>query len=173
MNAPNADYLALDDAALLDQCHLHIHRASGPGGQKRNKTSSAIRLRHTPTELMVVATESRSQHENKRRALRRLRMAIALNARRPFDPATDSPSHRLRDCVAKDGRLVCGPRDERYPPVVRDLLDIFCALEARTAETARALNISTAHLTAFLRKDPKLLARANQLRTNFGHRSIG
>ena len=91
MNAPNADYLALDDAALLDQCHLHIHRASGPGGQKRNKTSSAIRLRHTPTELMVVATESRSQHENKRRALRRLRMAIALNARRPFDPATDSP----------------------------------------------------------------------------------
>src|SRR5204862_463400 len=63
----------LTDDQLLAQCAVDTYRASGPGGQKRNKTSSAVRLRHHPTGLLVIAEESRSQHENKARALRRLR----------------------------------------------------------------------------------------------------
>ena len=43
------DWLALDDAALLADCDVHIYKASGPGGQHRNKVSSAVRLRHRPT----------------------------------------------------------------------------------------------------------------------------
>ena len=49
MNTDREDYLALDDARLLAQCQVHTYRASGPGGQKRNKTSSAVRLHHRPT----------------------------------------------------------------------------------------------------------------------------
>ena len=37
---PRADWVALDDAKLLAQCDVDTYRASGPGGQKRNKTSS-------------------------------------------------------------------------------------------------------------------------------------
>lgn len=43
------DYLSLTDAELLRQCNVDTYRASGPGGQHRNKTESAVRLRHTPT----------------------------------------------------------------------------------------------------------------------------
>src|SRR5216683_4393288 len=72
---------ALTDAQLLDQCSVDTYRASGPGGQKRNKTSSAVRLRHGPSGLLVIAEESRSQHENKAKALRRLRQALFLKLR--------------------------------------------------------------------------------------------
>src|SRR5437016_10153870 len=74
-------WTSLTDPQLLQECEVDTYRASGPGGQKRNKTSSAVRIRHLPTGLIVTATESRSQHENRARALRRLREAIALTQR--------------------------------------------------------------------------------------------
>src|SRR3982750_4103587 len=77
-------WTSLTDDQLLVQCSIDTYRASGPGGQKRNKTSSAVRLRHTPTGIMVIAEESRSQHENKTRALPRLRQAIAMQVREPY-----------------------------------------------------------------------------------------
>ncbi len=61
------NWTALTDEQLLAQCEVDTYRASGPGGQKRNKTSSAVRLRHLPSGLLVIAEESRSQHENKAR----------------------------------------------------------------------------------------------------------
>src|SRR5687768_10522322 len=62
----------LTDDALLAECRWDIYRGSGPGGQKRNKTSNTVRLTHLPTGTQVTAGESRSQAENRMRALRRL-----------------------------------------------------------------------------------------------------
>src|SRR3954471_19308685 len=81
-----AEWASLTDAQLLGQCAVDTYRASGPGGQKRNKTSSAVRLRHLPSGLLVIAEESRSQHENKARALRRLREALYLELREAIAP---------------------------------------------------------------------------------------
>ena len=78
---PRATWSHLSDEQLLAQCEVDTYRASGPGGQKRNKTSSAVRLRHPPTGLIVIAEESRSQHENRARALRRMRQALYLKLR--------------------------------------------------------------------------------------------
>jgi hypothetical protein len=165
---PGAEqYLQLSDAALLAQCEVHIYRASGPGGQKRNKTSSAVRLVHRPSGLIVIGTESRSQHENKARALRRIRAAIALHVRRRVDPESYAPSDLLRSCISRDGRLLCGRRDERYWPVVAEVLDLLDAHGAAVRDTAAALGISTAHLVGFLRKDPKLWQRTNEMRAEF------
>src|SRR3954447_7821920 len=90
-----AAWTSLTDAQLLEQCAVDTYRASGPGGQKRNKTSSAVRLRHPPSGLIVIAEESRSQHENRARALRRLRQAFYLKVREPLAVETLTP-----ECVA-------------------------------------------------------------------------
>ena len=52
-------------------------RSSGPGGQHVNKVSSAIRAKHIPTGVQVLISESRSQHQNKKIAVERLKEKIA------------------------------------------------------------------------------------------------
>jgi len=54
-------------------------RASGPGGQHVNKTSTAVRVTHVPSGLSAIAQEERSQHQNKKLAL--ARMALLLEER--------------------------------------------------------------------------------------------
>ena len=63
-----ATSLQLDKGDVL----VHTYRDTGPGGQHRNKTDSAVRLTHKPTGVVVTAVESRSQHENRRVAWARL-----------------------------------------------------------------------------------------------------
>src|SRR3954452_2710775 len=99
----------LTDAQLLEQCAVDTYRASGPGGQKRNKTSSAVRLRHGPSGLIVIAEESRSQHENRARALRRLREALYLKLREDLSPEQLVPEAvatrpEYREARGRDGR---------------------------------------------------------------------
>src|SRR5438270_4405148 len=88
---PRSTWTALSDSQLLAECEVDTYRASGPGGQKRNKTSSAVRLRHLPSGLLVIAEESRSQHENKARALKRLRRALYLKLREPISAEELAP----------------------------------------------------------------------------------
>src|SRR5437773_10712790 len=89
---PRSSWTSLTDAQLLAQCQVDTYRASGPGGQKRNKTSSAVRIRHPPSGLMVIAEESRSQHENRARALRRLRQALYLKLRDEWPAESLTPA---------------------------------------------------------------------------------
>jgi RF-1 domain len=168
---PRAAWAGLTDDQLLAQCEVDTYRASGPGGQKRNKTSSAVRLRHPPSGLLVIAEESRSQHENKAKALRRLRKALYLELREPapesavehadFGPARDS-----------DGRLHLSAKHPRFWPAVGIVLDVLAGVEARVGEAAERLGVSTGNLVDFLQTDPKVWQAANQLRTQFGQKPL-
>lgn len=55
---------------------IDYYRGSGPGGQHRNKTDSAVRMVHEPTGTIVTATEERSQHQNRKVARERLEKAL-------------------------------------------------------------------------------------------------
>ncbi len=65
---------------LKKQVVIETYRSRGPGGQRKNKVETAVRLRHLPSGVTVVATEHRSQSENRRLAFERLRdRLIKLN----------------------------------------------------------------------------------------------
>ena len=162
------EYLSLDDVGLIAQCSVDHYRASGPGGQKRNKTSSAVRLRHRPTGLSVTAADDRSQHVNKRRAIRRLRHAIALEVRVGLDPDRYSRTKLLSSCVGGDGRLSVGRRDVRYYSAVGEVLDVLLGCDVRVSRAAERIGISTANLLKFLQKDPKLWECTNRMRSAAG-----
>ncbi|HEY4785594.1 MAG TPA: peptide chain release factor-like protein, partial [Bacteroidales bacterium] len=60
-----------------DDISFQTLRSSGPGGQHVNKTESAVRAIHIPSGIQVTASDSRSQLQNKKLALERLREKIA------------------------------------------------------------------------------------------------
>jgi protein subunit release factor A len=65
---------------LKKQVVIETYRSRGPGGQRKNKVETAVRLKHLPSGITVVATEHRSQAENRKVALERLReRLIKLN----------------------------------------------------------------------------------------------
>lgn len=165
-------WTVLNDAQLLAQCAVDTYRASGPGGQKRNKTSSAVRLRHLPSGLQVIAEESRSQHQNRARALRRLWQGLYLHVRdelpaEALTPAALAGHPDYREAVGPNGRLNLGRKDPRFWPVAGVVLDVLLASQARVRESAELLGMSTGNLIDFLRTDPKLWEQANQLRARF------
>jgi len=161
-------YVALDDQELLSQCIVDTYRASGPGGQKRNKTASAIRLRHEPTGVSSNAVESRSQHENKAKALKRLRLAIALKIRRHVEIDGYEPSELLQSCISRSDKFAIGKRDQRYHEVVWEVLDLLFACKMQVSTAAQKLGLSTANFSAVLRNDPALWRRVNELRKDEG-----
>jgi ribosome-associated protein len=62
-----------DPEILKHQVLLETYRSSGPGGQRKNKVETAVRLKHLPSGITVIATEHRSQAENRKLAFKRLR----------------------------------------------------------------------------------------------------
>jgi hypothetical protein len=159
-----------DEATLLAECDVDTYRASGPGGQKRNKTESAVRLRHRPSGLSVIAEESRSQHENRARALRRLRQMLALRLRQPV--AGEGVPEAVQACIDKRGRLEAGRRDARYLPAAAAVLDVLVALNGSVADTAKRLGITTGNLSGFLTGDDDLMIEVNRIRAGLGLRPL-
>lgn len=164
-------WLLSDDAALLAQCHIDTFRSSGPGGQHANKTSSAVRLRHKPSSLSVVAEDTRSQHENKAKAIKRLRQAIALDVRQPTGNTWQPPTI-FKDCISKTGRIEISKRNPNYNCVMAIVLDAVAACDGGLRDAAVSLGITTGQLSRFVTSEGKLLDAANRIRKAAGLRPL-
>jgi len=105
---------------LAKDCRFEFYRASGPGGQHRNKTETAVRVIHLPTGLRAQATERRSQSRNRIQALERLAAKLAaLSRRRKPRVATRKPG-AVRAREAGQKRRIASKKQARRAPVEDD-----------------------------------------------------
>ena len=73
MAPPPPSRYETDPDILKHQVIVETYRSRGPGGQRKNKTETAVRLTHLPSGIRVTATEYRSQAQNRELAFERLR----------------------------------------------------------------------------------------------------
>jgi hypothetical protein len=170
VDAPTSprDWLRLDDAALVNQCEVDHFRVGGPGGQNRNKVSSAVRLRHLPSGRVGTATEDRSQLVNRKRAVRRLRLDIALHLRGVVDASVYRPSAELTGYVAGGGSLHVNTKNPEYALIVCEVLDVLAVCGTRVSDAAALLGVSTGQLNRFLQGDSQVWQRVNHMRVESG-----
>jgi len=156
---------SLDDAALLKQCTTRRSRASGPGGQHRNKVETAIELTHQPTGITASASERRSQADNHRTALKRLRLKLAIEHRTPrnaLDPANlPRPPSPLWQSRTRSRRIVISSDHADFPQILAEALDTLAVLNYDTAQAAAALGVSGSQLVKLFQKEPAALAMVN------------
>src|SRR5437667_9423772 len=88
---------AEDLERLARDCLITAYRSSGPGGQKKNKTESSVRVRHLPTGITRIATESRSQTRNREAALERVWEELQRRARRRKPRVPTKPTRAARE----------------------------------------------------------------------------
>ncbi|MCC6579537.1 MAG: peptide chain release factor-like protein [Phycisphaeraceae bacterium] len=151
---------SLDDPALLAQCQTIRGRASGPGGQHRNKVETAIRLRHKPTGIEGAASERREAARNLAVALFRLRVNLSLHVRMD---APRLPS-ALWESRSKGGRIAINPAHPDFPAMLAEALDHLEACGNDPVRAASRLGCTTSQLIKLLKDEPRALARVNAQR---------
>ncbi len=143
--------LQLDDRSLAAACVIKFSLGAGNGGQHRNKTFTAVRIRHTATGLESTDCSGRSQHRNLCAALYKLRLKIALSRR--THPAADLPRSR------------CAPGHPDYPLWTARLLDHLEEQHWEIKAAAAELQCSPSSLLKLIARDPSLCKYVNDQRT--------
>ncbi len=111
-------YPEIDDSIEIDinpaDLRIDTYRASGAGGQHINKTDSAVRITHIPTNTVVQCQNDRSQHRNKAEAMNMLKAqlyALELNKRNEEKQALEDAKtdigwgHQIRSYVLDQSRI--------------------------------------------------------------------
>lgn len=143
------EWLQSDDEQIMRCCRFEPFKGSGRGGQKRNKTSSAVRLTHLPTAIAVTDCSGRSQHKNRHSAIKKLRLQLALE---------------LRNEPTVPKRLDTSLNSSDYPLFIAQIIDIFHSVNYELKPSAEFIGISSSKLVKTIERDPQLWQHINQCR---------
>jgi hypothetical protein len=145
---------------LLEQCEMRFSRRSGPGGQHRNKVSTAVALLHRPSGVTAEASERRSQAENRCQAVSRLRINLALKIRLKREPGNvPSVLWRMR-CLG--GRIDVSAAHADFPSLLAEALDVMAASGNEPRLAGEILGCIATQLVKLLKKEPHALVQVNR-----------
>lgn len=148
------EILALNEEELGRIVEFDFFKRSGNGGQKRNKTSSAVRV--TLKELAISAEDctERSQKFNRSKALQKLRRKIAMT---------------VRQDISDEIITIVAPSNDRYPLFLARLIDLLSSVNYSFKECGLKLNLSSSQVEKLLRRDASLWQFIQSKRQNENH----
>ena len=157
---------AMPDEELMKSCEWGRSRASGPGGQHRNKVETLVWITHTPTGVESHAGERRSAEDNRHVAIFRLRLALATEVRCALpkgDAWGDARSTLWRSrCTNK--RIVCNPAHADFPSLLAEALDNIHAASHDEHKAAARLCCTVSQLVRFIKDHPPAMVWWNTAR---------
>lgn len=153
---------SLEPEVLMHDCVLVRGRASGPGGQHRNKVETHVTIRHLPTGIEAQAGERRLAKENQSVAMKRLRLLLAMHVR------VEVPRGEIRSPLwksrCKARKIVCSPKHTDFPTMLAEALDVIdaCGYDMRIASSR--LECSASQLLRLVADHPPAIVKFNDER---------
>jgi len=161
--------LSFSQDDLLRECRSESFQASGPGGQKRNRVYSAVRLTHLPTGISSESSKSRKAGLNQVSALSKLRLKAALGIIKIFTLEPNSRkdySGLIKDWPPFRDKINKNHRD--FPDCVFSALNSFWIQRSEISKAAAQLGVSSSALTRFFKIDNQVWAQAGIVRKYYG-----
>ena len=125
-------------------------RRPGPGGQNKNVTDSAVRLRLTGENIEASAGESRSQHTNRANALNRMRLEIALRLRATIEDDFISNLESL-------DYMTSNAKNKDYPEIIALIFDYLGENNWDPRLLAKEMNIGQKAVLKIIEKDRRAI----------------
>jgi hypothetical protein len=161
---------AMTEEELLGHCRMGKGRSSGPGGQHRNKVETKVILTHLPSGIMAQASERRSAEENRKVALFRLRLALAMGVRCAV-PLGDARSELWRS-RCRGGKIGCNPAHGDYPALLAEALDMLEACRGDAKKASIRLECTPSQLIKLIKDHPPALEQVNRSRQARGEHGL-
>ncbi|MFB3430630.1 MAG: peptide chain release factor-like protein [Phycisphaerales bacterium] len=185
---------AWPDELLLRECTVGQSRSSGPGGQHRNKVSTQVTITHQPTGISATAGERRSASDNKREALRRLRLKLASEHRvgvpegeigsplwrsrvqkpkrvkqpkqQDKDPFFEEMGITLRNPEPEVplGRIVVSPKHRDFPAILAEAMDAIASAGWEVKPAAIRLGVSPTQVIKLVKDHTAAWGQLNEHR---------